>query len=338
VGEYIPGIGNRVQIGRSTLSPNAIVVTFSGITAGWRQVLMFSSDRHHDNAHCDHALEREHLRWLAEQDGLVLDFGDCLDAMQGFGDPRADLSALRTENKVTAYADSLVASAADFYRPWANRFLVMGQGNHESAFLKRHGTHLPDRPASALRRDQDGNELGHCLQGGYGGWVRFNFQMRGRTSRSIRLKYHHGAGGGGPVTRGMIDTNRQSVFLPDADIVVNGHIHDTYITQIARERLSDLNRIHQDFVYSIRTSTYKDEYGDGSGGFHVERGRPPKPIGCVVCELIYNSTNDAIEIKMSHKTRVDVESYAYRGPDDAPAVPEPTPAKRKRKTVWRKKK
>jgi hypothetical protein len=29
----------------------------------------------------------------------------------------------------------------------------------------------------------------------------------------------------------------------------------------------------------IRTSAYKEEYGDGSKGWHIERGASPKPIG-----------------------------------------------------------
>jgi hypothetical protein len=27
------------------------------------------------------------------------------------------------------------------------------------------------------------------------------------------------------------------------------------------------------------TGTYKEEYGVGAGGWHVERGAPPKPLG-----------------------------------------------------------
>jgi hypothetical protein len=27
------------------------------------------------------------------------------------------------------------------------------------------------------------------------------------------------------------------------------------------------------------TGTYKEEYGDGSKGWHIERGAPPKPLG-----------------------------------------------------------
>jgi hypothetical protein len=41
-------------------------------------------------------------------------------------------------------------------------------------------------------------------------------------------------------------------------------------------------------VHQIRTSTYKEEYEDGFGGFHIERGRPPKPLGSMWLTLTAN--------------------------------------------------
>jgi hypothetical protein len=32
-------------------------------------------------------------------------------------------------------------------------------------------------------------------------------------------------------------------------------------------------------VLMIRTPAYKEEYDGGKGGWHVERGAPPKPLG-----------------------------------------------------------
>ena len=93
------------------------------------------------------------------------------------------------------------------------------------------------------------------------------------------MKYFHGAGGGGPVTRGVIQTNRMAVFLPDADFILSGHTHDSWVVPIARERISKAGRIYQDEQIHIRSATYKDEYGDGYSGLHVERGAPPKPLG-----------------------------------------------------------
>jgi hypothetical protein len=38
-------------------------------------------------------------------------------------------------------------------------------------------------------------------------------------------------------------------------------------------------------VLHVRTGTYKDEYSDGAFGWHVERGAPAKPIGCITVDF-----------------------------------------------------
>jgi hypothetical protein len=77
---------------------------------------------------------------------------------------------------------------------------------------------------------------------------------------------------------------RQASYLPDADVIVCGHVHESWHLSIGRERLRSQNgdfRIQLDEQHHVRTGTYKDEYGDGHSGFHVERGGPPKAIGAV---------------------------------------------------------
>jgi hypothetical protein len=82
------------------------------------------------------------------------------------------------------------------------------------------------------------------------------------------------------------------VYLPDADIVVNGHTHDQYVVPIQRERLSHKGNVIQDTVWHVRTGTYKDEYGDGSEGWAVEKGHAPKPIGAVWLRMAFVSGHD----------------------------------------------
>jgi len=38
-------------------------------------------------------------------------------------------------------------------------------------------------------------------------------------------------------------------------------------------------------VLHVRSPTYKEEYGDGTKGWHVMRGAPAKPLGCYVLDL-----------------------------------------------------
>jgi hypothetical protein len=128
--------------------------------------------------------------------------------------------------------------------------------------------------------------------------VRFQFKVNKTFCASVNLKYQHGAGGGGPVTRGTIQTNRQAVYLPDADIVVNGHTHDSWVVPIARERLSDQGHVRRDLVWFVRTPGYKDDYGSGADGWHNVRWGAPKPLGCVWARIYFKS----------HPTQVMVEA------------------------------
>jgi len=256
-------------------SRNVTTVSFPYVHTGWEQYILLTSDRHHDSKWTDRDLEIRHLEEARKRNAFVIDIGDLFDVMQGKFDPRRSYKDLRPEYSVENYLDEIVKDAADFYAPYAKQFLVIGSGNHESAILKNNGVDLIGNLVHRLNSEHGGR----VAKGFYGGWVRFNFKIGGTQSITKNLKYYHGAGGGGPVTRGVIQTNRQAVYLPDADIIVNGHTHDSWHVPIQRERISQAGVIYQDIQHHIRTSSYKDEYRDGADGWHVETWKPPKPIG-----------------------------------------------------------
>lgn len=264
-------------------SPNVCAVYFDHVSAEWEQWILLTSDRHHDSKWCDRDLEKAHLDRMVERGGYCVDVGDLFDMMQGRFDPRRTYKELRPEYATATYLDDIVKDSAQFYGPYAKRILMMGRGNHDQTIVKHNSTD----PLANLVHRLNSDYGGHIQPGGYGGWVRFQFKVNKTLCTSVRLKYFHGAGGGGPVTRGVIQSNRQAVFLPDADIVVNGHTHDSWHVPIARERLSDENVIYQDLQHHIRTSTYKDDYRSGADGWHVETGKPPKPIGAVWLHFMY---------------------------------------------------
>jgi len=257
------------------VSRNVLDIEFTDMSAGWEQYAMLSSDRHHDNIACRRELERKHLDQALERDALIFDFGDLFCAMQGKWDPRASMDSIRPEDVGEDYLDRIVDHAYEDYKPYTDRFVLIGRGNHESNIRKRHGIDL----ISNLVHKFNSNG-GRCFNGEYGGWVRFRFVVNGTKRRSLIMKYHHGAGGGGPVTRGVIQTNRQSVYT-EADIVINGHTHDSWVVPISRERLNRRAIIERSLIWFIRTPGYMDGYGDGARGFEVETWKPPKPIGCI---------------------------------------------------------
>jgi len=140
-------------------------------------------------------------------------------------------------------------------------------------------------------------------QAGSASWWYWEATIAGHN---LALAHHPGTnstrpwtqGGGGPVTRGVIQTNRQAVYLPDADIVVNGHTHDGWYVPIARERLTNMGRITRDIVHFVRTPGYKDEYNDGSSGYHIEKWGPPKPLGAAWLRFWFDAATSRIEIEV----------------------------------------
>lgn len=242
---------------------------------GDEQRVLLMSDVHWDNPKCNREKLIAHLEEAKAYNAPVIDNGDFFCAMQGKWDGRANKSDLRPEHQTSLYLDSLIDTACEFWKPYLHLLTVRGQGNHETAIIKRHETDLTQRLTERLRAAGASD----VKLGGYSGWVVFQTNYRGRI-KPIKLHYHHGHGGGGPVTRGVIQTNRQAVYLADADIVFTGHTHDAWQVPIARVRLNaDNTLVEHTRQTHVRVAGYKEEYGDGYGGWHVERGGPPKPVG-----------------------------------------------------------
>jgi len=258
----------------------------------WEQWIMLSSDRHHDNKHCLQDLELQHLKEAREKKAIIIDNGDLHCAMQGKFDKRSTLNDLRDEYKGANYLDLLVDEASKFYTPFAENFAIMGRGNHEASIYDRHGTDLTARTADKISATS-----GHrVFTSGYTGFVVFRFlRADGDIVDSATLWHCHGYGGGGPVTKDIVQTARQAVYQPDADIILSGHTHDRFIFPITRMRISQSCKIMKTEQLHIKAPSYKDEYGDGFGGWAVGKGHPPKPAGCVWLRFFYDSITEKIK-------------------------------------------
>lgn len=276
----------------TSIKNNVITYRDDKFTAGSEQYILLVSDQHHDSPFCDRKLEKSHLDEALDKQALIFFGGDTFDAMQGRKDPRANFDSLDPELKTDKYFDAVVDFNAKFYAPYAKNIVMMGLGNHETSVMKHHNIDLINRMVYKLNVETGSS----VIAGGYGGWVRFLFTNGGSNKGSVRMKYFHGAGGDAPVTRGVIQTARQAVYLPDATIVWNGHNHNEYVVPIQRERISVAGELYQDTQWHVRTPGYKNEYDDGSRGFAVESGMPPKPLGCVWLK-IYRGDGNQIKIK-----------------------------------------
>ncbi len=255
----------------------------------WHFLLV--SDVHIDSAHCRRDIFFKHMRRAQKMGAAFLFNGDFFDAMQGRFDPRRSMDELRPEYRRDDYYDFVVRDAARLLEPYARDILLMGRGNHETAVRRRNGIDMVEWLVYVLRNEYKSP----VFPGGYTGWVRFVVKRPdGRHIQTVTLRYAHGAGGGDArVTRGVIQTNRQAVFLPDADIVWNGHNHETYVMPIARERLSVRGVPYQSLTWFIRTSGYKQEYLGKNMGYAVEKGRGPGPMGCVLLTIGIDNTTES---------------------------------------------
>jgi len=282
----------------SELRPNVHRISFDGIAAGWEGWALLRSDAHHDSPHARRDLELEHLELARQRNAPVIDYGDLFDAMGGRYDPRKMDSVVRPEHRVDHYFDSLVDGAAEFYGPYADLFAVLGPGNHETAVLKQHSLNLTHSLARQLR--QVAGRQDRAFVGGYSGYVLFHFQMQKTVRSTLRLKYHHGYGGNAPVTDGIIDAKRRAQVYPDAHIIATGHIHKAWVHPVAQERMTEAGVVRSDMQWHICTPGYKDGYGQGMGGWEIEKGMGPSFVGA--CWLHFRFGGDA-----RNRARVQVE-------------------------------
>jgi len=266
--------------------PNVCTVRIQASYGSTHRFLL-ATDRHWDNPDSDHAMQRKHLDEAVACGAGVIDAGDLFCAMQGKFDKRSNKSKVRPEHQTGDYLDSLVRTAADFFEPYSHNLLVVGRGNHETAIQNRHETDLTERLVASLN-DRTGSKI---QAGGYTGWVRFMLN-RGETRMSVLMWYCHGWGGGGPVTIGTIQAaNRMPMMVDGADIIFTGHIHEAWAAEKVRTSLTSNGRPVQRTLHICQGATYKDEDRDGYGGWHVETGKPPKPVGAWWLDLTWTKRN-----------------------------------------------
>lgn len=241
-------------------------ITFTGHS----QWIYLSSDWHWDSIKCDRDQLDEDLKLAKKLDAAVCSFGDVFDCMGGKYDPRSGKADIRPELQVGNYFDAIIDQGVDWLAPYTEQMAVITPGNHETAVRKRQETCLTTRIVDRLRTVGSG-----VVQSGYAGWVLIRAR-HGTATRVYKIWYHHGFGGGGPVTRGVIDFSRMMVDV-DSDAIVCGHVHQKTLMEATRQRVSASGIPSTAPVHLVRSSTYKrDSVSDGWG---VEKGMAARPVG-----------------------------------------------------------
>ena len=270
----------------------------------YAQIAMLS-DLHWDNPHCDREMIKRHLDYCLEEDIPVMINGDMFCLMQGRGDNRRNKSDIRPEHNNAKYLDSIVETAVDWFMPYAHIIKLVGYGNHETAIIKFQETDILQRFTDLLNYKAGSN----IQTGGYGGWLLIKQASGWGNNYSTKVKYFHGSGGGGIVTKGAINLTRALETYEGFDVFTMGHIHENSCRNDVRDTVEQSPKIgyylKQKQLHLMLTGTYKEEYGDGSQGWHVERGAPIKPLGgrILTIKLVRATTGERLVTKYidSHK-------------------------------------
>lgn len=257
----------------------------------WEQWWLITADEHVDNPHFKEKLYKHHMDQAVERNAFVTSIGDFIDGMQGRNDKRHTKGDTREELKTDAYLNDLSDYGVNLLAPYKDNMALLVKGNHETGLQKHteYDVNREIRKSLAL--------LGSPVQGGnYRGWLRLRFEHEaGGSRRTLKCYYTHGYGGGGPVTKGVIQANRKAVYLRDADIVLSGHVHEQWMFPIEQ---AGITASGEEIAYTqthLMIPTYKEEFLNIGEGFHHQKGGPPKPVGCWWVRFYYSSRTGNIE-------------------------------------------
>lgn len=235
---------------------------------------LLQSDIHFDNPKCDRKMYFKHLEEAKSRKAGVLTFGDFFCLMQGRHDRRSSKSDIRPEHNKKNYQDEVILDSAGHLVDYKDHFIAFSDGNHETAVLKNVETNPLARLVDRLNLEHKANAF-HMP---YAGFIKFVFtKADGTRVRKVMLAYHHGKWGG-VVSKGTQSVPRFASILPQADVVVCGHTHDKWYVQHPMYHIKSNGKQTFRTQHHVKTATYKQEFGTGSG-FAVEKIVTPKPLG-----------------------------------------------------------
>lgn len=269
------------------ISKNVHKITFTG---SYAELGVFS-DLHWDHVKCDRDLLKKDLDYCVNNNIPVIITGDLFCLMQGRGDNRRNKSDIRPEHNNFKYLDSIVETAVEWFKPYASIIKVIGYGNHETAIIKYQETDILQRFVDLLNYTT-GSEI---FTSGYGGWIIYDMNTCSNIHTTFKHKFFHGSGGGGIVTKGAINLTRALETYEGFDLFSMGHIHENSSRNDVREILhvnANVIEIRLKQIHFCITGTYKEEYGEGDHGWHIERGAPPKPLGARIVMLTVKRTGN----------------------------------------------
>lgn len=231
-------------------------------------------DPHIDSDYCDTKLLKKHLQFALDNNIDVYCIGDLLDVMQGRNDPRR-----KNKQPKDKYFNYVIDYVTNFLTPYKDVIKFISYGNHETSVLRNNDLDLLQIIVNNL------NLLGANIElGTYTGW--WQFRLNDGTSKyGYKVNYHHGFGGGGKRTKGIIQYTDRQVGLYGADMIIMGHVHEDVDSYHSVEYINNKGIICEKDVIWTRVSSYKNE--NIGMGWATEKGFNPKPNGAKLYTIEY---------------------------------------------------
>ena len=253
------------------LSPSTIRVPHTAKSHDTFHYLL-CSDLHLDSIHCERDLIKKHFDAVKVKNGKIFIFGDILDVMATYGDRRMmreDIDPMFIA-RGRSYLDLIIEYAIEFLMPYRDNIFMISKGNHETVIEKYHNTD----PISRIIHGLGGN----IYQGGYKGWVFFQYKM-GKTTNTHRMHYHHGFGGNAARSKGILAVQMEAMRYPDAHTLVRGHTHQKWHDpSTTSERVHETGRIYTSSMDYLQLGSYKNG-ALSDGGWEVEKNFMPTKMG-----------------------------------------------------------
>lgn len=250
----------------------------------WMQPVLLISDPHMDHPWADRAGILAVLDRAKAIGAPVLINGDALCLMQGPHDRRATGGMRLPAHDRPDYFDAVIDWFCQIMEPYKDIIAMYGSGNHETSIVRHHGT-------SPVRRICERMKIAH---GNYHGYVLFRFEATGKSGyrRTVRMYRHHGIGNGGKQTGATLPL-RDMRQAAEADIYWCGHTHHAGAIPTSVMQCSDAGVVAERRILSVSTPSWKNEWLR-PGGWAIERGMGPKPLGAYWLKFRYRPSDSTI--------------------------------------------
>ena len=235
------------------------------------------ADIHLGNKACDVNAFKEYLS-DSNENTLFVGIGDLLDCVVVKDLKRYRKSADDTQGD--SVVDEQIDRAEEILRPYRDRIVGLGHGNHEDEIVKRAGTN----PIKRICKRLDVPFLG------YSGLIKLIFSITkngervGRV-RTVIIRYHHGWGGGSRTQGADLTKFSKDLSYWDADIFLYGHVHRQQTDSVPRLGLCGEKLISKPKIMCI-CGTFLKTYLEGTDPTYSEvKGYPPVELGGVVVNI-----------------------------------------------------